>query len=155
VAEVEPTQGRWRYEFVAHLPAPVEEVWPLLGEASRWKDWSFLTRAFLLREGTPVPDGVGALRRFAVGAFGSTEEVVVFDAPRHLGYVGHKGLPVRLYRADVLLTDEDGGTRLVWTGKVEPKIPGTGAMTLAFLRSFVRRFIAGLSAYVARGSTAA
>lgn len=148
MAEVESAQGRWRYELVAQLPAPIESVWPLVGEAERWKDWSFLTRSSLLRDGSPVPDGVGALRRFAVGAFGSTEEVVVFDPPRHLAYVGRKGLPVRLYRADVVLSEEGDGTRLVWSGKVEPLVPGTGGLALAFVRSSVKRFIAQLSRYV-------
>jgi hypothetical protein len=46
-----------------------------------------MTRTYLLREGSPVPDGVGALRRLAVGPFGSCEEVVEFEPPVHLGYV--------------------------------------------------------------------
>ena len=52
-----------------HPSAPVDEVWPLIGEARRWRDWSFLTRTGLEREGEPDPDGVGAVRRFT--RFGS------------------------------------------------------------------------------------
>ncbi len=59
-------QGRWRYEVRAVTAAPQATVWPLVGEAARWRDWSFMTRTYLLREGSPDPDGVGALRRFAV-----------------------------------------------------------------------------------------
>ena len=61
-----------------------------------------MTRTFLLREGSPEPDGVGALRRFAVGPFGSCEEVVEFEPPTHLGYVARKGVPVRNYRGDIV-----------------------------------------------------
>ena len=150
MAEVASAEGRWRYEYEEHLDAPVEQVWDLVGRAERWKDWSFLTRAYLIREGDPAPDGVGALRRFAVGSFGSTEEVVVFEPPTHLAYEGRKGLPVRLYRADVILSPDGAGTRIRWTGKIEPKVPGTGALALAFTSSFVRRFLRSLRAYAAR-----
>lgn len=139
--------GRFRYEVVARSDAPVDEVWSLVSEAARWKEWSFLTRSFLLREGTPAPDGVGALRRFGVGRFGSVEEVVAFEPPRHLGYVARKGLPVRRYRADVVLEAEGTGTRVTWTGSLEPLVPGTGPLVLAYARSFVRRFTRGLVAH--------
>lgn len=142
--------GALRYEVVAHADAPVSTVWPLVAEAERWKQWSFLSRSFLVRDGQPVPDGVGALRRFAVGPFGSTEEVVAWEPPRHLGYVARKGMPAKHYRADVVLDDEGGGTRITWTGTVEPIVPGTGPLVLAYARGFVRLFVRELCAYAAR-----
>ena len=136
--------GRWSFEARASTRAPVERVWPLVAEAARWKDWSFLTVAFLLREGSPTADGVGALRRFAVGRTGSEEEVVVFEPPFHLAYEARRGLPVRSYRGDIRLEPEGGGTRIVWSGVLEPKWPGTGRLALIYTRSFVRRFTRGL-----------
>lgn len=150
---VEPGRAL-RYEVVAHSDAPLAEVWPLVAEAERWKQWSFLSRSFLLREGQPVPDGVGALRRFAVGPFGSVEEVVAFEPPRHLGYVARKGMPVKHYRADVVLDDEGSGTRITWTGTVEPLVPGTGSLALAYARTFVQRFVRELVRYTARRAPA-
>jgi hypothetical protein len=127
--------------------APPAAVWPLIGEASRWKDWSFLTRALLLREGSPVPDGEGALRRFAVGPVGSCEEVVAFEPPVHLGYVARKGIPVRSYRADIVLHPDGGGTSITWTGSLEPLVPGTAGAVLAFTRWFARIFARELVRY--------
>ena len=95
-----------------------------------------MTRAFLVREGTHVPDGVGALRRFAVGPVGSCEEVVAFKPPTHLGYVARKGTPVRSYRADISLRAEGSGTAISWTGSLEPLVPGTGLLVLTFIRGF-------------------
>ena len=136
-----PSQrGRWRYEVRAVTSAPPTVVWPLIGEAASWKDWSFLTRTFLLRDGSPVPDGVGALRRFAVGPFGSCEEVVEFEPPSHLGYVVRKGLPVHSYRSDIVLRSHGNGTAITWTGSLEPLLPGTGRAVLAFTRGCVRLF---------------
>jgi Polyketide cyclase / dehydrase and lipid transport len=122
-------------------------VWPLVGEAARWKEWSFMTRTYLMREGTPTPDGVGALRRFAVGPFGSCEEVVEFDPPSHLGYEGRKGIPARRYRGDIFLRPDGDGTAITWTGWLEPILPGTGGLALAYTRTFARLFTKELVRY--------
>ena len=139
--------GRWCYEVRAVTSAPPAAVWPLISESARWQDWSFLTRSFLLREGSPVPDGAGALRRFAVGPFGSCEEVVEFEPPAHLGYVARKGVPVRSYRADIVLHPPGEGTALIWTASLEPLLPGTGRAVLALLRWSVQLFARQLVRY--------
>lgn len=136
--------GRWRYELEGRSSAPRETVWKLVAEVEQWKRWSMLTRTFLLRPGHPEPNGVGALRKLAVGRVGSTEEVVAFEPPRHLGYEARKGMPARRYRADVVLEEDEGGTRILWTGVVEPLLPGTGRLALAYARGFVSRFLTGL-----------
>ena len=143
--------GRWHYELTGHATAPPEALWPLVAEVERWKQWSFLTRTFLLRPGSPDPDGVGALRRLAVGPFGSTEEVVAFDPPSHFAYEARKGMPARHYRADVRLDAEATGTRITWRGTLEPLVPGTGPLVLAYARGFVARFLRSLVAYSERG----
>ncbi len=135
---------RRHFEILARTAAPPVTVWPLIGEAARWKEWSFLTRTFLLRVGAVDPDGVGALRRLAVGPFGSNEEVVAFEPPTHLGYVARKGIPVRTYEADIVLRPDGDGTAITWTGSIEPLVPGTGVVVLAFLRTVVGRFAAEL-----------
>lgn len=140
---IEPTassESRWQYRVESRSVAPPSTIWPLLGEVGRWKDWSFLTRTSLVRRGTPDPDGVGALRRLSVGPFGSQEEVVEWEPPKHLGYVARKGSPVRWYRADVRLQGDDDGTAISWSGSLEPLVPGTGALVLAFNRCIVRLF---------------
>lgn len=139
--------GRWRYRLEATCRAAPEVLWPLVAEAERWKEWSFLTRSYLVRRGQPEPDGVGAQRRLAVGLFGSVEEVVVFEPPQHFGYVGRRGLPVRSYRADVLFEPHGELTHITWTGELEPLVPGTGALVLAGTRSAVRRFLPALVRY--------
>ncbi|HZU80511.1 MAG TPA: SRPBCC family protein, partial [Acidimicrobiales bacterium] len=85
------------------------------------------------------------------GPFGSVEEVVAFEPPAHMGYVAHKGMPVRRYRADVWLSPKDAGTEVHWVGSLTPLVPGTGPLVAAYARSFVRRFISGLQNF-ARGA---
>jgi hypothetical protein len=148
-----PSAGdRWRYQVSARCRASPESVWPLIGEAARWKDWSFMTRTFLLREGTPTPDGVGALRRFAVGPFGSCEEVVEFDPPSHLAYEARKGIPARRYRGDIFLRPDGEGTAITWTGTLEPMFRGTGGLALAYTRTFARLFTRELVRHADRQS---
>ena len=138
---------RWRYEVHARTTAPLSEVWSLVADADRWKDWSFLTRTFRQKDGTPDRNGVGALRRLAVGPFGSSEEVVEFEPPLHLGYVARKGMPARGYRADIVLKADGSGTSITWTGSLRPLVPGTGGLALAYARGFVRRFARELVRY--------
>jgi len=148
---VEPS-GRFTYEITGRTTAPIDVVWPLIGEAGRWKDWAWMTRTFLLQPGLGQPEGVGALRRFAVGPFGSVEEVVEWDPPRHLGYVARRGLPVRSYRADVFLREEGGGTSVCWKGSLDPKVPGTGRFVLAIVRRLVAGFTERMCRYADRRS---
>jgi len=105
-----------------------------------------MTRTYLLRPGAPDPDGVGALRRLAVGPGGSEEEVVAWDPPHHLGYRVLKGLPVRHYRADVDLVDDGEGTVVTWRGSFDAVVPGTGAA----LRTVLRRMTGGFARRVSR-----
>lgn len=145
-------EARWSYRLVGHSRAEPETLWPLVAEVERWKQWSFLTRTYLLRPGSPEANGVGALRRLAVGPFGSTEEVVVFEPPRHLAYESRRGMPAKHYRADVVLEEEPSGTRIEWSGSLEPLVPGTGPLVVAYARSFVSRFLHAVVRYAERGA---
>ncbi len=133
-------RGRWSVEARARSSAPVEEVWPLIGEADRWKEWSFLDRTGRVEDGVPVPDGVGALRRFTSHGIGSTEEVVAYEPPHHLGYAIVKGFPVRHYRADVHCSRDGAGTLITWSATFDEKFPGTGRLMVVVLTRLLNRF---------------
>jgi len=139
--------GRRSYRVQARSSAPVDQVWPLLGEARRWKEWSFLTRTDLVRRGSPEPDGVGAVRRFTRFGVGSREEVVAWDPPHHFAYSILKGFPVRHYRADVTLVPEGSGTLITWEGTFDEKIPGTGPLMVAVMHALIGRFANGVARY--------
>jgi uncharacterized protein YndB with AHSA1/START domain len=139
--------GPYVYRVEARTSAPPEEVWPLLGEARRWRDWSFLTVSALEREGSPDPDGVGAVRRFSRFGVGSREEVVAWDPPHRLGYRILSGFPVRDYRADVTLEATDTGTRIEWAGSYAPKWPGTARVLQEVLPRMMQRFADDVARY--------
>lgn len=106
-----------------------------------------MTRTYLIRPGASEAEGVGALRRFAVGPFGSVEEVVEWEPPHHLGYVARRGLPVRTYRADVRLESEGERTKVTWSGHLVPLVPGTGPAVLRYVRFLVSGFTRRLCRY--------
>jgi hypothetical protein len=142
--------GRWSASASARSDAPAAEVWPLIGEARRWKEWSFLTRSELERSGDPVPDGIGALRRFSRYGIGSREEVVAWDPPRHLGYAIVQGFPVRNYRADVQLTPDGSGTLITWSATFDEKFPGSGRLMVSVVNRLIRGFATDAAAYADR-----
>ena len=139
-----PTGSR-SYRVEARSAAPVEEVWPLVGEARRWQEWSFLTHTTLEREGVPEPDGVGAVRRFSRMGIGSREEVLAWDPPHHLAYTIVSGFPVRNYRADLTLEPEGDGTRIRWSGTYDEKWPGSAAAIGALLARMMQKFATDLA----------
>jgi hypothetical protein len=145
--------GDYVYRVEARSTAPVEVVWPLLGAARRWHEWSFLTASRLEREGAPDPDGVGAVRKFTRYGVGSREEVVAWDPPHHLGYRILSGFPVRDYRADITLEAAGTGTRIEWAGSYSPRWPGTGRLLQAVLARMMQRFADDVARYAdGRGS---
>jgi hypothetical protein len=147
-----PPVGSGSYRVEATTRAAREVVWPLIGEARRWRDWSFLTATGLEAEGAPEPDGVGAVRRFSRYGVGSREEVVAWDPPGHLGYRILNGFPVTNYRADITLTPEGSGTRIEWVGTYDPKWPRTGRILDIVLQSMMRRFARDLTRYADSGA---
>ena len=140
------------YEVSAFSKAPPEKVFAIVADGAGWSRWAgpVVVRSWWEREGEPAPGGVGAIRALGLPRIGSREEIVAYEPPRHLGYVILSGLPVRSYRADVRLTAEDGGTRIVWGGTFVPKLPGTGPVLRRFLLGTVGGFTKRLARYAER-----
>ncbi len=143
--------GARSYRVEARASAPPEAVWPLLGEAERWREWTFVTRSDRVRDGHPDPDGVGAVRRFTRFGVGSREEVLAFEPPHHLAYRILSGFPVRNYRADVTLEEDGGGTRITWTGTYDERWPGTAGVLGVVLGRMMQRFATDLAGHADAG----
>ena len=116
--------SRYHVATTAVAAAPIGAVWARVADVTTWSQWGQWDETTRVRDGDPVPDGVGALRRFRRGRRVHTEEVVAFDAPRRLAYEVRDGLPVRDYHAEVTLEPVGGGTRIRW----ESDFDGTDAV---------------------------
>lgn len=118
--------GQQQIAAEAYSAAPREAVWRVLADLTGWRSWGPWHESSLLREGSPAPNGLGALRRMCSGRYKLTEEVVAFAAPERFSYELRAGLPLRDYRADVLLSEDGAGTRIRWQARFYATIPGTG-----------------------------
>ena len=134
----------------ARSNASPEAVFAVVSDARRWHEWTFVPRSDLEREGDPPPDGVGAMRKLGRPPFLSREEVVAYEPPRRYGYVLRSGLPVKSYRAEVLLEPDGTGTTITWTGHLDP-LPLTGPVMARVLGRMLQRFADGAARH-AEGS---
>jgi hypothetical protein len=94
--------------------------------------------------GSPDPNGVGALRAFHAGPTEVRERVVEFEPPTCMVYRLESGLPVKDYRSEMHLDEDDGVTVLSWTSTFSPRIPLTGRMFTRLMRNAVDRFATGI-----------
>src|SRR3954451_20644377 len=135
------------YEVIEHSAAPTEKVFDLLADGAGWSAWAgpMVIRSWWERQGEAEPGGVGAIRRLGLGALSSREEIVAYDAPRHLAYTWLTGFPVRDYRADVRLQPDGTGTRIVWSGSLRPAFPGGAAVMRRFFLTTVGGFVKRLA----------
>jgi Polyketide cyclase / dehydrase and lipid transport len=117
-------------------PVAPEPIYNLLADAPAWKDWApLVSYSELIRQGTPDPLGAGAIRRIGgLGFLRVDEEILEAQPPHYHCYTAVRGIPVSHYRGEVHLDSIDGGTRLVWTGTFEPRIPGSGRLLATLLR---------------------
>ncbi len=133
--------SRYMAEARATSAAPCEVVWRVIEDGRGWARWGPWQQATLEREGSPSPNGVGALRRMTRRPVVVREEVTIFEPPTRLGYELRSGLPLRDYRAQITLSAADGGTEIHWRSEFDPAIPGTGA----FFRWQLQRFLADVA----------
>ena len=115
-------------------PVAPERIYNLLAEAPAWKDWApLVSYSELIVRGTPDPLGV-VRRPGGLGLLRVDEEILEARPPHYQRYTAVRGFPVSHYRGEVHLDSVDGGTRLVWTGTFEPRIPGSGWFLATLLR---------------------
>ncbi|MFE5206942.1 SRPBCC family protein [Streptomyces sp. NPDC056600] len=137
-------------EHTGHTTAAPRVVHALLRDGAGWPVWSPL-ESFTLE--SPAPgggEGVGAVRVFRTGRHVSRERIVASEPDRHFAYVLLSGLPLRDYRADVVLTPgADGGTEIRWRSVFRAKVPGTGWIYRWALGRFVKDVVEGLARHAA------
>jgi uncharacterized protein YndB with AHSA1/START domain len=139
------------YEVTARSSAPPERIFALLADATSWPRWAgpLIAHGSWEREGDPPPGGVGAIRKVGRWPQFGREEIVAHEPPTHHAYTMLSGNPVRNYRADVRLTPDGAGTRIVWGATFEPLVPGTGRLLCAVYRRLIGSFARRVARYAA------
>ena len=144
---------RFEIDERAWSQASPAAVYALLADGATWPSWSKIS-SFELQQ--PAPDGgerVGAIRRFRTGRSVSVEEIVETVPGRRFSYTLLEGLPLTNYRADVDLTESNGGTAIRWHSTFGAKRPGTGRFYRIVLGRFIRSCVRGLARAAAESNT--
>jgi uncharacterized protein YndB with AHSA1/START domain len=124
-----------RIHLERRYAAPIEAVWAVVADhrgMSRWLAPGMRIR--LEPQGSPTPDGVGAVRVIGRAGLAVAEEVLEFEPPRRLVYTVRSGFPLEDHRGVVVLSEDEGATRLTWTITFEPRYPGTGWLVVVIVR---------------------
>ena len=121
--------------------APPQAVWDIYVDHARWSEWSGFPASKLVTQGSPDPNGTGAVRAFP----GVQEEVIDFEPPKRMTYSVVGGFfPITNHLGEVTFEADGEGTLLVWRCRFEPKIPRTGGLLQRFITSSFRRALDGL-----------
>lgn len=122
-------------------------VYEIAKDSSGYPRWSQIGSFEHVRSGQGETYGVGSLRIFRTWPLKLLEEVVELVPDRRVGYVLHRGLPFRDYRATIELTPiAGGGTHIRWFNSFYANIPGTNAWCQAFMRGVLREIVDRLAA---------
>ncbi len=127
------------------LPVAPEVAWERFTDHRSWADWAGAREVVLRQEGDPAPNGLGAIRVLRGCGLAVEEEVTTFKPPRRLGYRLVAGLPIRDHTGEVEFEANDAGTRLVWSMRFRPLVPGTGRLVSWALRRSLEDILRRLS----------
>ena len=137
------------------IAAPADRVFELLTDHAGYASFRGVRSAELVREGEPDPNGVGAMRRVAVGPVRFDEEITAFEWPRRMEYVIREmNVPFEHEGGTIALEEDAGGTRVVWTSTFRVPTRAEGlftAIAAAAIRTGFSRMLAEVERRLAGG----
>jgi uncharacterized protein YndB with AHSA1/START domain len=124
------------------MKASPERVFAVLSDHAGYARFPGVRAATLLRAGSADKNGVGALRRIAVGPAWFEEEIVSFAPPASFEYrILRSRPPTEHEHGRVAITPVDGGCEVVWTTRFAVKLPLIGGLVTAIAaRKMTRDF---------------
>ncbi|MFY9768525.1 SRPBCC family protein [Mycobacterium sp.] len=124
--------------------APIETVFDALTDHRAIADYVWAVRRSTLdREGTPAPNGVGAVRRLEALGPAIVEEIIEYQRPTGYAYKMVSGAPVRDHVGTVALREVGTGTEVSWHLRSTPKIPGLDWLLSPVLKRVIGELLNG------------
>jgi uncharacterized protein YndB with AHSA1/START domain len=124
--------------------APIETVFDVMTDHRGVADYMWACwRSTLDQEGTPAPNGVGAIRRLVVIGLPFVEEIIEYERPTRYAYKMLSGAPTRNHIGTVRLRDADGGTEVSWHLRSTLKIAGVDRLMLPVLKKIIDELLKG------------
>jgi len=140
-----------RIEVERLVPAPRDKVWAIVSDHEGMRKWMPVREVVRRRPGSPDPNGVGAVRTIRGMGLVLEERITAFEPDERLEYVLTEGAPIRDHVGEVRLSSEGEGTRVRWTVRFEPIVPGTGWLLRAALKRGLEQGLDGLVKRAASG----
>jgi uncharacterized protein YndB with AHSA1/START domain len=124
--------------------APIETVFDAITDHRGIADnvWA-IRRSTLDREGTPAPNGVGAVRRLVAVGPPIVEEIIEYEQPTRYAYKLLSGAPVRDHVGTVELREAGTGTEVAWHLRSTPKIRGLDLLLAPLLKRIIDELLKG------------
>ena len=132
-------------ELTQHVAAAPEKVFAFYVDHVGWERWAGVKEVVLRQTGDPPPNGLGAIRVIRARGMAFEEEITAFEPPRRMGYRLVAGAPVRDHAGEVRFDPDAAGTRVTWTIRFRPLVPGTGWILRRVLERELRGVLAALA----------
>lgn len=142
------------FTLTREIEAPAETVFAVLTDHARYADLTPLRGSELEREGSPDPNGTGAIRKLTAVGPALREEVIAYEPPHRFSYTVLSGIPVRDHVGTVELSEQDGRTKMVYAVRTHPTIPVVGFAVVAAVKQGVKALIDGVARESERRSAA-
>lgn len=127
------------------IALPIDRAFELLADHANYHRFPGISGSELIKTGAPAPNGLGAVRRIALGNVVLHEEISGFEPPKKLAYRIIASKPVKvMHEGGVIeLTEVPEGTRIRWRSTFKLNIPLIGWFVT---RRAARRFDRGFRA---------
>jgi hypothetical protein len=133
--------------------APIDSVFDVMTDHRGFADCSWMfRRSTIEHEGTPAPNGLGAIRRLA--SYGTTfvEEIIEYERPTRWAYKMLAGVPTRDQVGTIKLRQTGTGTEVSWHLTAKLKVTGLDWLAQPIGKWFIDQLLRGaLSAAERRG----
>ncbi|TPG25586.1 SRPBCC family protein [Mycobacterium hodleri] len=103
----------------------------------------FCRRSALDREGTPAPNGVGAIRRLVAIGPAFVEEIIEYQRPIRYAYKMLSGAPTRDHIGTIELREAGTGTEVSWHLRSTLRIPGADRLMLPVFTKVIDELLSG------------
>jgi uncharacterized protein YndB with AHSA1/START domain len=125
--------------------ASIETVFDAMTDHRGIADYVWACRRSTLdREGTPAPNGVGAIRRLVVVVGPPfVEEIIEYQRPSRYAYKMLSGAPTRDHVGTIELREAGTGTAVSWHLRSTLKIPGIDRLMLPVFKKVIDELLKG------------
>jgi uncharacterized protein YndB with AHSA1/START domain len=138
------------------INARPDEVFAVLTDHRRYSEITPIRKSELEKEGSPVPNGVGAIRKLSLLGPPMREEVIEYEVGKRFAYKLLSGLPVKDHVGTVTLTKSaNGGTDLLYEIETTPTAGPLGFAVVAGIKTGVGQLVNGVAKKAERDSAVA